>query len=239
MSQLDLSQCVTLACLLEASIPKPGNVHRGADFEDMSLFDFLASAVAIGPAVAQAANVGVGPAVLQARRATAAVTHANTNLGTLLLLAPLAAAAHHAELREGVQQVLAALDRDDARCIYQAIREAQPGGLGTVKTMDVRDAAADVPELHAAMAAAAEHDLVARQYAHGFRELWTHVADPLRQGQARGKTLVENVVEVQLHLLSELSDSLIARKCGPAVAAEAANAGAPRLAGRGPGQLGW
>ncbi|MEE3219413.1 MAG: triphosphoribosyl-dephospho-CoA synthase, partial [Planctomycetota bacterium] len=45
-----IGQCATLACLWEVTIPKPGNVHRGADFEDLTFADFLASAVAIAPA---------------------------------------------------------------------------------------------------------------------------------------------------------------------------------------------
>ena len=63
---LTIGQCATLACLLEATAPKVGNVHRGADFEDLSFTDFVASAVAIGPAMEAAAVVGVGRAVRDA-----------------------------------------------------------------------------------------------------------------------------------------------------------------------------
>ncbi len=64
--QLGIGQCASLACLLEVAAPKPGNVHRGADFEDMSFEDFLASAVAIEPAFERAGRQGVGPTTLAA-----------------------------------------------------------------------------------------------------------------------------------------------------------------------------
>ena len=88
---LTTEQCAILACLLDVTAAKPGNVHRGADFADTTFLDYAASAVAIGPAMRDAADRGVGPTVLDAIRATRAVTPCNTNLGIVLLLAPLAA----------------------------------------------------------------------------------------------------------------------------------------------------
>src|SRR5205809_513834 len=69
-SLLSIGQCATLACLLEATAPKVGNVHRGADFEDLTFSDFVVSAVAIGPAMEGAASTGVGRAVYNAVAAT-------------------------------------------------------------------------------------------------------------------------------------------------------------------------
>src|SRR5688572_8949412 len=82
----------TLACIYEATAPKPGNVYPGADFADVSYADFVASAVVIGPIINQVAVQGVGRTVLEAVRATRSAVGTNTNLGTLLLIAPLAAA---------------------------------------------------------------------------------------------------------------------------------------------------
>src|SRR5258708_25980480 len=48
----DLAAAAQLACLLEASAPKPGNVSPFASFRDRTYEDFLASAAAIGPALA-------------------------------------------------------------------------------------------------------------------------------------------------------------------------------------------
>src|SRR6185295_11735402 len=87
---LSVGQCATIACLLEATAPKVGNVHRGADFGDLMFTDFAVSAVAIGPATEAAATSGVGRAVRDAVAATRKLVSTNTNLGMALLLAPLA-----------------------------------------------------------------------------------------------------------------------------------------------------
>ena len=86
---LSIGQCAALACLLEAAAPKVGNVHRGADFDDLTFGDFAVSAVAIGPPMEAAAVSGVGRAVLEAVTATWQLVGTNTNLGIVLLVAPL------------------------------------------------------------------------------------------------------------------------------------------------------
>src|SRR5207244_7950671 len=129
--------CAQAACLMEATARKPGNVHRFRDFDDATLMDYLLSAAAIGPVMEGAAGRPIGATVLDAVRATRRVSRTNTNLGITLLLAPLAAVPPGEDLRAGVEQVLAGLDRADARLAYQAIREADPGGLGEAPAQDV------------------------------------------------------------------------------------------------------
>jgi triphosphoribosyl-dephospho-CoA synthase len=219
-ASLTVGQCATLACLLEATAPKPGNVHRGADFEDVTFPHFAASAALVGPAVQQAAEgLPVGRAVFAAIDQIARHVGSNTYLGTTLLLAPLAAAAGRGGLRTEIAGVLADLTADDARQVYAAIRRAQPGGLGRVEEHDV---SGDPPEsLLVAMAAAAERDLVARQYVTGFATVLDEAQPALAEELARGRTLSEAIVRLHLRLLAAYPDSLIARKCGQAVAAQA------------------
>src|SRR5688500_18315939 len=96
--QLTIGQCATLACLLEVTAPKVGNVHRGTDFDDLTFTDFAVSAVLIGPPMEAAANTGVGRAVLDTIAATRQHVATNTNLGMALLIAPLAAVPRSARL---------------------------------------------------------------------------------------------------------------------------------------------
>jgi triphosphoribosyl-dephospho-CoA synthase len=210
-----------LACLLEASLPKPGNVHRGADFEDLSLYDFQASAVAIGPAMDQAAAVGrLGQTVLRAIESTRAVVRTNTNLGMVLLLAPLACVPREEPLETGLARIYGALTPDDSHAVYRAIRMAQPGGLGKVQQMDLADR--PPPDLLAAMASAAERDLIARQYTNRFQDLFSTCVPWLRDGLGGGLGLAETVAHTHVRLMHRFPDSLIARKCGLDVAAAAA-----------------
>src|SRR4051794_41679870 len=108
-----------LACVLEASAEKPGNITPSHDFEDTSYEDMLRSAIALGPELGRAGERGVGDTVLAAVRATRRVAGANTNLGIALLLAPTARAALlGGVLCARVEEELAALTLDDARAAY-------------------------------------------------------------------------------------------------------------------------
>jgi triphosphoribosyl-dephospho-CoA synthase len=231
---LTIGQCATLACLLEASAPKVGNVHRGADFDNLTFHDFAISAVMIGPALESAAKVGVGRAVLEAIRATRQAVGTNTNLGMILLLAPLAAIPlSQAITGEQVSAVLEGLTPEDCQLVYEAIRLAQPGGLGEVESMDVADAPpADLLE---AMRSAAERDLIARQYADSFALVLEGLTPALIGGRERGWSLTDAIIHTHVELLAEHRDSLILRKCGEKTATQASAMAAQVLEFGGPG----
>src|SRR6266508_4948225 len=88
----EVAPLAQLACVLEASAPKPGNVSPGRPFEDLRYEDFVASALAIGPAFEDAGAQPVGRTIRAAIESTLEWAPSNTNLGIVLLLAPLARA---------------------------------------------------------------------------------------------------------------------------------------------------
>jgi triphosphoribosyl-dephospho-CoA synthase len=243
---LAVGQCATLACVLEATAPKPGNVHRGADFEDLTYLDLVLSGIMIGPEMERAAQRPLGETVLAAVRATRRVIATNSNLGIILLLAPLTAAADESfpdrmagarpAATDGVRRVLDGLTRDDARLVYDAIRLAKPGGMGKVETADV---AGQPPEsLIEAMRLAADRDLVARQYAGGFAEVFGDVVPALRDALARFP-LYQSIVYAYLQVLARHPDSLIARKCGLDTARRASDQAAQIIASAQPTDDHW
>ena len=208
-----------MACLLDVTAAKPGNVHRGADFEDMGMLDFAASAVAIGPAMEGAGHTRLGETVLRAVRATREVTKANTNLGIVLLLAPLAKVAGSARRRQSLQQLWSELTAEDCSGVYEAIRLASPGGLGESEQMDVRST--ETPTcLMTAMEHAADRDLVALQYVSDF-ELVLKTLVPQLVANCREQTIPLAIVDTFVWLLANHVDSLIQRKCGKALAQQA------------------
>jgi len=212
----------SLACLLEATAPKPGNVHRGADFEDVGFGDFLLSAWGIAPAIDRAATEGIGAAVRAGVEATRRLVRSNTNLGMLLLLAPLAAGADRfpeMPVRAAVERVLATLTPSDATDVYAAIVAAMPGGLGDAPEHDVRQAPPD--DLLVAMSAAAERDSIARQYADRFAGLFDTALPMMIEAFAAQGALQSAIIETHVRLLAAWPDSLIERKCGRATAIEA------------------
>ncbi len=209
------------ACIWEATARKPGNVHRHADFDDVGYVDFLMSAAALQEAMTCAPLLGVGRTVRDAVRDTRRVVRSNTNLGMILLLAPLAAAADAEclSLRDAVGELLTRLDVEDARFVYEAIRLANPSVLGKVSDQDV--AAEPTLPLREVMALAADRDLVARQYANGFREVFDDGIPALTRGLEVTGCLEGAIIFCHLSLMARHPDSLIARKRGPAEAEEA------------------
>ena len=222
----DVAAAAQLACLLEASAPKPGNVSPGRHFRDARYEDFLASAVAIGPALADAGGQPLGATILRAVDAASRWTRSNTNLGIVLLLAPLARAAAGCDasgaiaadaLRARLAEVLAATTVDDARAVYRAIRLAAPGGLGRASAQDVADE--PTATLVETMRLAAERDGVAREYSSGFRTTFELGAPALARARGEGLSWDEAVVETFLTLLAAGPDTHVARRAGPDAAA--------------------
>ena len=221
-----------LACLLEVSAPKPGNVSPERHFHDTRYEDFLASAIAIGPALEGAGQHPLGITIRAAVDATLRWTRSNTNLGIVLLLAPLARAAlgRGGPLRERLRQVLEETTIADAGEVYVAIRRARPGGLGQVSAEDV--AAAPTVSLREAMALAADRDAVAREYVTDFALTFEIGVPAILAARHRGLPWTDTAVETYLTLLEAIPDTHIARKLGPAEAAAVSRrAGEVRAAG--------
>ena len=214
-----IAAAAQLACLLEASAPKPGNVSPGRSFGDASYEDFLASAAAIGEPLAAAGCRPLGATIRAAVEATARWTRSNTNLGMVLLLAPLARAAHATRpLRDSVRHELEATTVDDAREVYAAIRLAAPGGLGRAADHDV--AGEPTVTLLDAMRLAADRDGIAREYATAFETTFGLAAPALGRARADGLSWSDATVEVFLTLLAAAPDTHIVRRGGAGLAAE-------------------
>ena len=207
-----------LACVLEVSAEKPGNITPSHDFHDTSYEDMLRSAIAAGPELGRAAERGVGETVLAVVEASRRVAPSNTNLGIALLLAPLASAAlAGGPLRERLDAVLRALDVADARAVYTAIRRSGAGGLHERVEHDVRSEPA--VGLREAMASASGRDSIASEYATGFALTFGTGVPALAAALGDGLAVREAIVELYLRLLVAVPDTLIARKRGADAAA--------------------
>ncbi|HEY7637897.1 MAG TPA: triphosphoribosyl-dephospho-CoA synthase [Gemmatimonadales bacterium] len=220
MTAEEVGAAAQLACLLEVSAPKPGNVSPERHFHDTRYEDFLASAVAIGPALSAAGEHPLGITIREAMAATGRWTASNTNLGIVLLLTPLARAARRTggSLRERVSGVLQQTTVSDAAEVYEAIRRARPGGLGQAPKEDV--AARPTVSLRDAMALAAERDAVAREYTTDFALTFETGVPALREARATGLSWSDAAVETYLVLLAAVPDTHIARKLGAGTANE-------------------
>ncbi|BDZ74072.1 MULTISPECIES: triphosphoribosyl-dephospho-CoA synthase [Methylophaga] len=219
LSESDLKDAVFWACEQEVSAPKPGNVNVISDGHNMVVEDFIKSAHAIAPVMAKP-DLTVGERILQSIQATRRVVNCNTNLGIVLLFAPLCQAVQSCEtfdeLPERLQVVLNNLTVDDAIDCYQAIRLAEAGGLGKQDQQDI--SAVPTITLLEAMDLAKNRDHIAQQYINNFNTLWDLSLPSLTKAINSGESVEWATAFAYLKLLSKALDSLISRKQSTALA---------------------
>ena len=223
--QVLIAEAFRWSCLAELEAPKPGNVHVFADGHRMTATEFVASADAAAPSLS-AAGARVGERILGAVEATFSAVGSNTNLGIILLCAPLAAAAEREipDLRTSLDEVLRGLDRKDAELTYRAIVFAAPAGLGRSGRHDVFGPATG--SLLDAMTEAADRDRIARQYATSFSDIFD-VGLPRLEATARHYAdLRWATLATYLEFLSAFPDTHIVRKYGSAAAEKVCQAAA-------------
>ncbi len=219
---------VAAASILEASAAKPGNVHPAAEFPDLSHADLVAAGLAIAPAMERAADVPLGRTILAAVTAARSVTRSNANLGIVLAIAPLAAVPDSSPgAPAAVAEVLARLTPADATDVWQAIRLAQPGGMGHSGQHDLAGPPPD--DLMAAMRLAAPRDAIARLWADGYESIFAGLVADLEAAIGCGLDLNEAIVRAFLAQLAREPDSLIARKHGLPVAVDVSRRAAATL----------
>ncbi len=221
-----IASAFVAACNDELAALKPGNVHCHADGHGMCVADFTASAMAAAPGLTRRGS-SVGQRILEATTATRAQVGCNTNLGIVLLCAPLARAGEEIlaqgetciearRLAAVANEVLDRLDIGDAESTYRGIALANPGGLGEVQEGDVHGPARI--GLRQAMALAAARDRVALQYVSGYADLFDVALPCLHRLLAEGDSLPCATTGLFLALLSKWPDTHLLRKFGDSVA---------------------
>lgn len=206
-----LGQLARLACAWEVLARKAGNVCPGRDFPDLTVNDFLRSADAIAPVLEQAPTQALGVTILRCIAETRKVVQTNTNLGIVLLLAPLASVPLDQPLRPGLADVLSRTTVEDSRNAYAAIRLARPGGLGNAPDQDVRDE--PTLPLRDVMALAMDRDMIAAQYVTDFADV-IRMAEAITHIAGQHHCVERAIIETQLSMLARHGDDLIRRKLG-------------------------
>ena len=212
-----LSNAFKAACMAELEALKPGNVHIFADGHGMTVQDFIASADAVSKVIALP-YLSLGERILHSVQATQNAVNMNTNLGMILLCAPIIQGkllANGTGLQANIHAVLASTTINDAEACFTAIRLANPAGLGVSDAHDVQQPADCT--LQTAMQQAADFDSIARQYCNNFADVFDGVAYyqkmlNLWQRPAWAASALH------LHFMRHFLDSHIARKQGETMA---------------------
>jgi len=220
-AEIDLKGAVMSSFLAEVNALKPGNVSRYAEGHGMTINDFVLSAELATPILCNQ-NLSIGERILESIRTIQAQVKCNTNLGMVLLFAPLikAAETRHKEKPAALQKKmiieLEALDETESNLVFEAIRLANPGGLGQADKHDVH-----LPvhcKLLEAMAEAQERDIIARQYVTGFNDIFLTGLGCIKIFTRRWNSVEWAAVACYLTFLADFPDSHIQRKLGGQVA---------------------
>ena len=210
-----LAQQVYDCFICDIDALKPGNVGRHGSGHGMECADFIRSAQAVTPILCDR-RLGIGRKILSSVEATMAEVRCNTNLGMVLLMAPIIRVFQEhgpqVNFRQTVKSTLKSLGRQEAQDIFAAIRLANPGGLGKVDRYDVNSPVET--DIYSAMDAARDRDLVALQYANGYREVMDLGVKCLQNRHDRGNSLEWAVVACYLMYMASFPDSHIRRKHG-------------------------
>jgi len=203
------------ACELELQTFKPGNVSIYADGHDMVVDDFRLSAKVSAESITNS-NYTLGEKIYYATRKTQEAVNCNTNLGILLLAAPLFEAVKYVttsvSLQQAVERVLNETTLADANWVFKAIALANPGGLGSADQQDVhKEASVTLVE---AMTLAKDKDRIAAQYAMGYKDIFTIAI--LMYNSSMDRCCDSRVASLSVYagLLSHFPDSHIERKYG-------------------------
>jgi len=241
-----VSRCLELAILFEVSAGKPGNVNLIVGFERTRYEHFLASAVAarsyfewavergveVSRGETKIGDVGLGRIIRDCVvDITAWQGGGNTLLGTVILLSPIAVAAGMTsieegrvleipELRENLRLVVEATTPEDAVDVYEAIRIANPSGLGKAPDLDINDSNSidrireEKVTLYDTFVIASKYDTVCSEWTTNY-PITFDVAYPYLMEQIREiEDLSGAIIHTFLKVLAEYPDSFIARKIG-------------------------
>ncbi|MQY61869.1 ATP--dephospho-CoA triphosphoribosyl transferase CitG [archaeon] len=242
-----ISRCLELAILLEVSgYPKPGNVHRTADFPETTFEHFLASAVAIVPSFKRAAaqgikvsegeigpsEVGIGDVIKNAvDRMLESQSGGNTLLGAIIILAPIAAAAGMipnsfslSKLRKNIKVIVESTTPEDAVEVYDAIALVNPGGLNKSKKLDVTDSNSkkkildEGVTLFETFEIASSYDSIASEWVNNYPITFDLGYPYLVKQLEETGDINTATVHSFLKILAEVPDTFISRKVGQAKA---------------------
>jgi triphosphoribosyl-dephospho-CoA synthase len=203
------------ACICDVEAFKPGNVSVYNAGHDMEVDDFLLSAEVSAEPITNP-EYSLGEKIYYSVKATRDAVGCNTNLGILLLCAPVIQAAQQLQekqsLRDTLPQVLENTSVKDADWVFKAITLANPGGLGVPESQNVNERP-DVT-LFQAMEIAQNKDRIAKQYVTNYKDIFNFSILRYNDGLNRFGNQEWAAVFVFTGLLSKFPDSHIERKYG-------------------------
>ncbi|MCX7102991.1 MAG: triphosphoribosyl-dephospho-CoA synthase [Methylobacter sp.] len=202
VSPKELCELYRQACDVDVQAFKPGNVSVYADGHDMTVADFRLSAEVSATPLCNP-EYCLGEKIYYAVKATREAVGCNTNLGIILLCAPLIQSISYKSsvltLRQAVCKVIIESTIDDADWVFKAISLASPGGLGQSDEQDVNEKAS--VNLLEAMKIASFKDLIALQYLNGYEDIFNFAVIRYKYGNQYTKWVATKMAQLSEELL--------------------------------------
>lgn len=216
INEQQLGELYRQACEIELQAFKPGNVSVYADGHGMTVDDFRMSAEVSSKPLCNP-DYSLGEKIYYAVKATREAVGCNTNLGIILLCAPLVQAValldlKNLDLQQALKLVLSTTTLTDADWVFKAIALASPGGLGEASEQDVNQTPS--VNLTQAMQLASEKDRIARQYVNNYKDIFDFAVLRYNAWLGQWSDKMWAAVFVYAEMLSQFPDSHIERKHG-------------------------
>lgn len=228
MDSFDIMKASQIACCLEVSSFKPGNVHRNRDYNDIMYHHFIASGIGFGNIVYEASkdskNSGyyIKKGVIESKK----WSPTNANLGILMLHIPIAMAAGKLEkfnedkLKKELKEIVSNTTTEDAINVYDAINIAMAGGLNTPEEgpdVSSEDAKKELIEknltLYDVFKISSEWDNISKEWTDNFQISFKGY-NLLKEYYEEFENINLSITKTFLKILSEHPDTLISRKKG-------------------------
>ena len=164
----DLKSAYLFSCKKDIELIKPGNVNLLSSHKDTKAQDYLDSAILSSKELFNQ-NYSLGKRILESVNVTRSQVNVNTNLGIILLCAPVIQSYidfDNLDLREGIKKTLSTTSIKDTHDLCAAINISSPGGLGDSDMYDT--ASYPNASIKQIMDYSQEYDRISYQYSHNF-----------------------------------------------------------------------
>ena len=244
LTSSEIGKLGEIAALYEvAGYPKPGNVHRTYNFEDMFFEDFLVSSVYIKENLEHVADktfkfypnllneINLGENILNCVRGTHNLVKTNTNLGISMLFVPIASATAALGDKDSIKYLSSNLDViikntqvDDAIALIQAIVLSKAGGMDNnpskydVNNRGTIDEIIDNKiNMYDLLKLSAKYDRISYELINKLPVITT-IGYPEYINTVTDYSRNDATVQTYLTILANVPDTLISRKYGEEIA---------------------
>ena len=219
----DLKSAYLFSCKKDIELIKPGNVNLLSSHKDTKAQDYLDSAILSSKELFNQ-NYSLGKRILESVNVTRSQVNVNTNLGIILLCAPVIQSYidfNNLDLREGIKKTLSTRSIKDTHDLCAAINISSPGGLGDSDMYDT--ASYPNASIKQIMDYSQEYDRISYQYSHNFSDIFDFIIPKLEFLNQRYESLDISLSLLFIEILAKIPDSHISRKFGDKIAKKTSN----------------